>query len=233
MFGIRYRMLSNWRSLMRGSELGAWRKSLGLTQADAGQKLGVTRATIQNWESEATPIPGAVETGCKIWEQEFKKRPDFGPVTLIYSDGPMFVNPYGPNRLAMMQRELYPSNAEALERIYDLWGKEDFHSPLIMEESGEIVWNVVELSRKVAEVAGTRFLVEIIALPLPGAPLSEGPARRRSGPDVRPPRSFSSVETALAHARALVQEGYRVEITGPRGFHLDNDQVRARLNVGA
>jgi hypothetical protein len=215
---------------MRGSEFLEWRKRLDLTQAEAGQKFRVTRATIQNWESETTPIPGVVETGCQIWEKEFKKRPDFGPVTLIYSDGPMFVNPYGPNRLAMMQRELYLTNADALERIYDLWGREDFHSPLIMEESGEIVWNVVELSRKVAEVASTRFLVEIVALPLPSVPLSEGPPRRRAGADVRTARSFSSVAAALGHAKELVQEGYRVEITGPDGFHLDNNQVRARLS---
>jgi hypothetical protein len=218
---------------MRGAELLDWRKRLGFTQSEAGQKLGVTRATIQNWESESTPIPGAVETGCQIWEQELKKRPEFGPVTLIYSDGPMFVNPYGPNRLAMMQRELYPTNAEALERIYDLWGREDFHSPLIMAESGEIAWNVVELTRHVAEAASSRFLVEIVALPLPGAPLNEAPPRRRSRVDVRPARSFSSVDGALGHARELIQEGYRVEITGPGGFHLDNDQVRARLNGAA
>ena len=111
---------------MRGEELLEWRKRLGLTQAEAGQKFGVTRATIQNWESESTPIPGMIETGCQIWEKEFKKRPDFGPVTLIYSDAPMFVNPYGPNRLAMMHRELYGTNADALERIYDLWGREIF-----------------------------------------------------------------------------------------------------------
>lgn len=95
---------------MRGVELLQWRKRLGLTQAEAGEKLGVTRATILNWETEATPIPRVVETGCQIWEKKLKKRPDFGPVTLIYSDEPMFVNPYGPARLAMMQRELYPTN---------------------------------------------------------------------------------------------------------------------------
>ena len=215
---------------MRGSEILEWRKRLGLTQAEAGKKLGVTRATIQNWESESTPIPVAVETGCQIWEHEFKKRPDFGPVTLIYSDGPMFVNPYGAHRLAMMQRELYATNADALERIYDLWGSEQFHNPFLMEESGGIVWNTVELSKKVAEVIGSRFLVEIVALPLPRDSLSEATPRRRSGADVRPARSFSSAEAALEHARELVHEGYRVEITGPSGFHLNNDQVRARLS---
>ena len=214
---------------MRGSEFLEWRKRLSLTQAEAGQKFGVTRATIQNWESESTPIPALVDNGCQLWEQESKKRPDFGPVTLIYSDAPMFVNPYGPTRLAMMQRELYATNADALERIYDLWGREDFHNPLIMEESGAIVWNVVELSRKVAEVAKNRFLVEIVALPLPSAPLRDAPPRRRARADVQPPRSFSTKAAAFEYARELVQDGYRVEITGPDGFHLNNDQVRRRL----
>jgi hypothetical protein len=215
---------------MRGSEFLEWRKRLRLTQTEAGQKFGVTRTTIQNWESEATPIPVLVEGGCQVWEREFKKRADFGPVTLIYSDGPMFVNPYGPNRLAMMQRELYQTNGDALERIYDLWGREDFHNPLIMEESGEIVWNVVELSRKVAEVTSSRFLVEIVALPLPSAPLRGASPRQRARVDAHAPRSFSTAEAAFDHAKDLVQDGYRVEITGPEGFHLDNDQVRRRLH---
>lgn len=94
------------------------------------------------------------------------------------------------------------------------------------------MWSVVELSRKVAEVAKTRYLVEIIALPLPSAPLSEVPARRRSGRDILPLGTLANLEVALAHAGELIQEGYRVEITGPEGFHLDNNQIRIRLNGG-
>jgi hypothetical protein len=46
-------------------------------------------------EGEATPIPQAVDMSCEIWEARLKQEnPDLGPVTLIYSDGPMFVDPY-------------------------------------------------------------------------------------------------------------------------------------------
>jgi hypothetical protein len=43
-----------------------------------------------------TPIPQAVDMSCEIWEHRLKQEnPNLGPVTLVYSDGPMFVNPYG------------------------------------------------------------------------------------------------------------------------------------------
>lgn len=134
---------------MKASDFRDWRQRVGLTQAEAGAKLGVTRGTIQNWESEATAIPPVVETGCWIWEDRLRQiRPDLGPVTLIYADGPMFINPYGPRRpLAMMKQEPYPTNAAALTRVRELWGRDDFHNPFILEESGKHLWNAVELAR--------------------------------------------------------------------------------------
>jgi hypothetical protein len=75
---------------------------------------------------------------------------DIGPVTLIYADGPMFVDPYGPRRrIASLRQEPYPTNAAALARVQRLWGREDFHGPLIIEKSGEPLWNQVELLRVV------------------------------------------------------------------------------------
>jgi hypothetical protein len=133
---------------MKAADFREWRERAGLTQADAAVKLGVSRGTIQNWESEATAIPAVVETSCRIWGDRLRQiRPDLGPVTLIYSDGPMFINPYGPRRLAMMKQEPFPTNAAALARVRELWGREDFHNPFIMEESGKHLWNAVELAR--------------------------------------------------------------------------------------
>jgi transcriptional regulator with XRE-family HTH domain len=144
-----YQLLNGW--LMKAADFREWRQRAGLTQADAAAKLGVSRGTIQNWESEATAIPAVVETGCQIWGDRLRQiRPDLGPVTLIYSDGPMFINPYAPHRLAMMKQEPYLTNAAALARVRELWGREDFHNPFIMEESGKHLWNAVELARVVA-----------------------------------------------------------------------------------
>jgi hypothetical protein len=84
-----------------------------------------------------------------------------GPVTLIYSDGPMFRSPYGPpQRLAMMHQEQYAMNAQAIARVCELSGCDDFHNPFIVERAGVTLWNAVELARVVegsdAE-APTRF----------------------------------------------------------------------------
>jgi len=136
---------------MNAEEFKAWRERVGLTQQQVADKLKVTRTTIQNWEGDVTPIPQAVDMSCETWESRLKQEnPDFGPVTLVYSDGPMFVNPYGPRRrLAMMQQEPYPTNTAALARVQQLWGRDDFHNAFIIEESGKPLWNVVELGRVV------------------------------------------------------------------------------------
>jgi hypothetical protein len=96
-----------------------------------------------------TPIPQAVDMSCEIWEHRLKQEnPNLGPVTLVYSDGPMFVNPYGPRRRpAMMQQEPYPTNAAAIARVQQLWGSDNFYNAFIIEESGKPLWNVVELGR--------------------------------------------------------------------------------------
>jgi hypothetical protein len=134
---------------MEAKELKDWRERVGLTQQQFADKLRVTRATVQNWESGATQIPQAVDMSCEIWGARLKQEnPDLGPVTLVYSDGPMFVNPYGPRaRPAMMQQEPYPTNTAALARVQQLWGRANFHSAFIIEESGRPLWNVVELGR--------------------------------------------------------------------------------------
>lgn len=38
-----------------------WRRKLGYTQVEAGEKLGLSRGAVQYWESELRPVPVAVE----------------------------------------------------------------------------------------------------------------------------------------------------------------------------
>jgi hypothetical protein len=150
---------------MNGQEFKAWRERVGLTQQQLADRLKVTRTTIQNWEGEATPIPQAVDMSCEIWEARLKQEnPDLGPVTLVYSDGPMFVDPYGPRRrLAMMQQEPYPTNTAALARVQQLWGRDDFHNAFIIEKSGKPLWNIVELARVVdGEDTGAPTLANLL-----------------------------------------------------------------------
>jgi hypothetical protein len=151
---------------MDHKEFAAWRKQVGVTQEElAGRWAGVTRATIQNWESGATPIPRAVESACATWKRRLKQEnPAIGPVTLIYADGPMFIDPYGPRRrLAMLQQEPYPTNAAVLARVLELWGRDTFHNPFVIEKDGHDLWNGVELQRVVSgDDTGAPTLINLL-----------------------------------------------------------------------
>jgi DNA-binding XRE family transcriptional regulator len=151
-FGLIYiRMTSIHSSSLTGSQFKAWRESHGLTQNQIAERMRVTRTTIQNWEAASGLVPLAASMAASVWDARLKQEDPFrGPVTLIYADGPMFVDPYGPRRRpAMMQQESYPSNATALARVQALWGRPAFENPLIIEKDGSLLWNSVELGRVV------------------------------------------------------------------------------------
>jgi len=133
------------------AELKQWRERFGLTQAELAKRLGVTRNTIQNYESGATPLPATLEQACAAWEDRFNKdTAELGPLTLCYADGPMWVDPYRPrNRFPMLRQEAYPTNSAALARVRMIWGGVDVHGPFIVERSGKPLWNQVELARVV------------------------------------------------------------------------------------
>jgi hypothetical protein len=134
---------------MNGPEFKAWREGFGLTQSDIGDKFGVTRTTIQNWEAQSGALPQTVENGCKIWDRRLRQQdPARGPLTLVYADGPMFVDPYGPRRrLAMMKQEPHPSNAAVLARVQMLAGHPNVFNAFVMEDGQRDLWNMVELQR--------------------------------------------------------------------------------------
>ena len=132
-------------------DLKRWREQYGLTQTELATRFGVTRNTIQNYESGASAMPVTITQACAVWEDQFKKETaDLGPVTLCYADGPMWVDPYRPrNRFPILRQEGYPTNSAALARVRMIWGDDDVHGPFIMERSGNPVWNQVELARVV------------------------------------------------------------------------------------
>jgi hypothetical protein len=106
-----------------------------------------------------------VETACTFWERRLKQEnPGVGPVTLIFADAPMFVDPYGPRgRTAMLHQEPYPSNTAAIARVLALSGRHNFHNPFIIEKSGEDLWNAVELDRVArGEDSGAPTLVNLL-----------------------------------------------------------------------
>ena len=96
----------NARGIRTRLNFGNGAKVLGLTQHELAKRTGVSRSTIQNWESDTTALPKMIDDLCVLWSDRLKKeQADFGPVTLCYADGPMWVSAYGSNRrLASIQR---------------------------------------------------------------------------------------------------------------------------------
>jgi hypothetical protein len=126
-------------------DLKKWRRKLGYTQLEAAENLGVSRAAIQHWECERTPVPHAVDLACEEIERRWKRRPEFGPVVLVYADEPMWPEADCPSRVLCMQRELYPNCEAAIGRASRLIATPNFSNPLIIDPDGGVVWSTPEL----------------------------------------------------------------------------------------
>ena len=50
-----------------------WRVGFHLTQEDVAQRFRVTRTTVQNWESGATPVSELVDMGCELWGNRLRR----------------------------------------------------------------------------------------------------------------------------------------------------------------
>ena len=129
---------------MNGRELRIWRKLLGYTQEDAANELGVTRATIQNWEHDVTPVPVTVHLASRQLIRRWKQRAEFGPVTLVYASVPL----PSPNSVAgppTLTCRRYPDNHTAFRKILALRTSPSFFNPLIIDEGNVIIWSGPQL----------------------------------------------------------------------------------------
>ena len=126
---------------MRGSELREWRTILGYTQEQAGKALGVTRATIQNWEYESSSIPVAVQLACRVLVRRWKQRPEFGPVTVAYTGVPLSLAAQVQAQGETLTCERYSSNRDAFSRLMDLKNSTAIFNPIILDDAGCGVWS--------------------------------------------------------------------------------------------
>jgi transcriptional regulator with XRE-family HTH domain len=126
-------------------DLKKWRRKLKYSQFEAADRLGVSRAAIQHWECEHSPIRHAVGLACEEITRRWKQRPSFGPVVLTYTDEPTWPETDYPSRALCMQCELQPNNEAAIRRASRLRETPDFTNPAIIDENGGVVWSAPEL----------------------------------------------------------------------------------------
>jgi transcriptional regulator with XRE-family HTH domain len=133
---------------MDGWDFLKWRRTLRYTQAEAAEKLGVNRSTIQNWERAVTPVPKAAELACQELTRFWKQHPEFGPVALVYADSPMSQQADGPHTMFALQCERYLNNDAAIAQATRLKRTPHFANPIILDEDGSVVWTSPELLRE-------------------------------------------------------------------------------------
>src|SRR5579883_707139 len=128
-----------------------WRKKLGLNQVVAGELLGLSRGAVQYWESDLRPVPRAVELACQELLRRWKQRAEYGPVTLLYSDGPISAVDCRPSGDLVLRCEPHPDNESALDRIVRLSETGNLFMPLVVDDDGTAVWAGPELLRECEE----------------------------------------------------------------------------------
>lgn len=121
------------------------------TQEKTAEAFRVSRNTIQNWEAADALLP-AVRALCEMYTRERKKRPENGPVVLIYASGRLLRAPYSTDPVPTIRSECYETMLSALARVDELWGRADFHQPSIQDDT-ETVWHYGELQQRAARIA--------------------------------------------------------------------------------
>jgi hypothetical protein len=170
---------------MNGNDFRRWRNSYGLSQQELGDRMGVTRTTIQNWEAQTGELSTMASNCVKIWDRRLRQQePLRGPVMLFYTDRPMMLSSEGFRKESMLQHESYSSNAAALCRAQMLSGQSSFHNPFVLEGEAHDLWNMMELQKVIdghdAQAPTLRNLLRRI-----GADIrANAPDFVRSGPDI-------------------------------------------------
>ena len=130
---------------MDQADFSRWRKTLGYTRVEAGELLGFTRLTIRNWERGFTRVPMFVGLACHELLRQWKQRPEFGPVALVYFEKPIWPNPQEGTSALCIQCEVCANNEIAIRQTLRLSVNGHVSNPFIIEPDGCIVWNAPEL----------------------------------------------------------------------------------------
>jgi hypothetical protein len=151
-------------------EFRSWREKLNFSQQQAADALGISLGSVGLYErgsrredNRAVEIPKPVEYACERVTRLWKQRPEFGPVSLVYADGPMGQPVNGRSRPPMMQVKQFVSNREAITHVRALMKSQNCYSPFISDQEGTI-WTAIELRMECGEKRSDRK-VKVVSCP--------------------------------------------------------------------
>ncbi len=91
-------------------DLKKWRKKHGFNQFEAAKKLGIQRSAFQDLEREVRPIWKSIELACEEITRLERRRPEYGPVTLLCTLGPILQSYDGPYQVELLRCEKHLNN---------------------------------------------------------------------------------------------------------------------------
>lgn len=142
---------------MIGTDFRTWRNELKLTQEAAGNRFGVSRFTVQKWESGQLEIPSYVKHLAMWITREIKQRQDDFPVQLAYATEEPWLKEGRP--LSMIVLEDFPNNTAMLRHVHQLIrsGTALHLASVIEKGKPEIsIWNREELHKEIEQPMSSR-----------------------------------------------------------------------------
>jgi hypothetical protein len=82
---------------------------------------------------------------CEGLRPDNRQRPDFGPVILVYSDGPILQQSDEAYSVTLQRCDRHPNNEAAIEEACRLGLDPLLGNPLILAEDGSVIWDSPEL----------------------------------------------------------------------------------------
>jgi len=125
-------------------DLKKWRKKHGFNQFEAAQKLGIHRSAIQDLEREVRPIWKSIELACEEITRLESRRPEYGPVTLLCTLGPILQTHDGPYQVELLQCVKHLNNEAAICAAIR-GGFAVRGNVLILTDDGSVVWETADL----------------------------------------------------------------------------------------
>jgi hypothetical protein len=77
--------------------------------------------------------------------QRWKPRPEYGPVIVLYPDGPISELDSRPSGDLVLRCEPHPDNKSALGRVVRLSETLNLFMPLVVDDDGTAIWSGPEL----------------------------------------------------------------------------------------
>ncbi|WP_323985775.1 helix-turn-helix domain-containing protein [Pseudomonas canadensis] len=202
-----------------GNVFKAGRKTLGLTQTEVADALGVSIDTIKRWEAGKKPIPERMIKKINGLIPSDIKSADHGPVTLVIAPLGFYRTP-NTEEHAEIRQEFYLKTSDAF--IQTSWYLHDYPlmQAFIIDSNCNTCRSIEDIDQTIGRAVKEVYFVHTIS------PSTNTPTLSTDGPDaVTHASSYPDFSEALENAKKLISDGLCIALSIPNGTRLYNEEV--------